>query len=226
MIGIIPAAGSASRIFGIPKMLLPTPSGVLIDTLADRMLMACDHLYTGANSRVYGMLAARLSSPSHSVFVANTTTMSQTVRLAERHVKPDDTVLFGMPDSTFEDDQAFVKLAAAIQGGADVAVGVFRVRNGQHQRGGMVDLDGDRVRAVIDKPEKSGLAWIWGVLAWRPEFWPLIDPETPHVGYALPRAIAAGMDVRRVILNGPYWDCGTPSEYFDCIAYQRQQQAA
>jgi dTDP-glucose pyrophosphorylase len=220
MIGIIPAAGSASRLFGVPKMLLPTPRGVLIDILAERMAASCDHLYTGTRSGLFGMLAGRLSTDAHTVYLANTATMSQTVKLAERHAA-DQPVAFGMPDTWFEDEAAFVKLAATLDAGADVAVGVFRVRHGQHRRGGMVDIDGDRVREVVDKPQDSSLAWIWGVLAWRPTFWPLIDPATPHVGYALPAAIRAGLDVRAVILNGPYWDCGTPDEYFDCIAAQR-----
>jgi dTDP-glucose pyrophosphorylase len=186
------------------------------------MNRACDHLYTGARSTVFGMLSGRLSSPTHTVYVANTATMSQTVRLAERYA-PDTPVVFGMPDTWFDDEQAFVKLAAALDAGADVAVGVFRARYGQHTRGGMVDFSGDQVRAVVDKPERSGLGWIWGVLAWKPKLWPLIDPASPHVGYALPVAIAKGFDVRPVILSGAYWDCGTPDDYFDCIAYQRDQ---
>lgn len=220
MIGIIPAAGQADRMFGIPKMLLPTPRGVLIDVLVERMQLACDHLYTGTRSGLYGMLAGRLATDAHTVYLANTATMSQTVAQAERYTTGAN-VAFGMPDTLFEDEDAFPRLAAALNAGADVAVGVFRVRAGQHRRGGMVDIHGDRVRAVIDKPETSGLAWIWGVLAWKPVFWPMIDPATPHVGYALPSAIRAGLDVRPVILNGPYWDCGTPDEYFDCIAHER-----
>lgn len=225
MIGIMPAAGSASRMFGLPKMLLPTPDGVLIDVLAGRMDVVCDQLHVGASSRIFGMLSHRLNSPRHNVYMANTATMSQTVLMAEKFAG-DAPVAFGMPDTWFEDDAVFEKLAAALDDGADVAVGVFRVRPGQHRRGGMVDCSGGVVRAVVDKPETSGLAWIWGALAWRPVFWPLIDPATPHVGYALPRAIAARMDVRAVMLRGPYWDCGTPDEYFDCIAYQRASIAA
>jgi dTDP-glucose pyrophosphorylase len=224
MIGIIPAAGQADRMFGLPKMLLPTPRGVLIDVLVERMQPVCSHLYTGTRSGIYGMLAGRLATDTHTVYLANTATMSQTVAQAERYAA-DQPVVFGMPDTLFEDEAAFSKLAATIEAGADVAIGVFRVRPGQHRRGGMVDVNGDRVRAVIDKPASSGLAWIWGVLAWSPVFWPLIDPRTPHVGYALPRAIELGLDVRPVMLNGPYWDCGTPDEYFDCIAHERARAA-
>jgi len=221
----MPAAGYATRMFGVPKPLLPSPHGVLIDIMTDRLLGSCVHLFTGTRSGLYGMLSGRLANDRHSVYLANTATMSQTVLMAEKFAG-DAPLAFGMPDTWFEDDALFEKLAAALDDGADVAVGVFRVRPGQHRRGGMVDCSGGVVRAVVDKPETSGLAWIWGALAWRPVFWPLIDPATPHVGYALPRAIAARMDVRAVMLRGPYWDCGTPDEYFDCIAYQRASIAA
>jgi UTP-glucose-1-phosphate uridylyltransferase len=220
MIGIIPAAGSASRMFGLPKMLLPTPDGVLIDILAERMGGVCDHLFTGTRSGLFGMLSHRLTSDRHTVYLANTATMSQTVLAAERFAG-DQPVAFGMPDTWFEDDQVFVKLAGALEAGADVAVGVFRARYRQHLYGGMVDIHEGRVRDVIDKPAESGLAWIWGALAWKPVLWPLIHPADPHVGYALPRAIAKHLDVRPVFCNGPYWDCGTPEAYFDCIAAQR-----
>jgi dTDP-glucose pyrophosphorylase len=223
MIGIIPAAGSASRMFGIPKMLLPTPGGVLLDVLAERMAGVTTHLFTGTRSGLFGMLAGRLSSAAHTVYLANTATMSQTVKLAE-HYAPDQPVVFGMPDTWIEDDQAFVKLAAAIDDGAEVAVGLFHVRPGQ-RNGGLCAVEADRVVDVVDKPEVCAYPYIWGALAWRASFWPLIHSADPHVGYALPRAIAKGLTVRAVLLDGAYWDCGTPDDYFDCIARQRAQEA-
>ena len=224
MFGIVPAAGHATRMFGIPKWMLPTPRGVLLDLAFERLQPVCPTIHAGTHFG-YFQLLKDVNQGRAFIYMANTQTMSETVLLA-RAAAQDQAVAFTMPDTYIEDDQAFVKLAAALDDGADVAVGVFRAQPGQHRRGGMVDCSGGVVRAVVDKPETSGLAWIWGALAWRPVFWPLIDPATPHVGYALPRAIAARMDVRAVMLRGPYWDCGTPDEYFDCIAYQRASIAA
>jgi dTDP-glucose pyrophosphorylase len=145
--------------------------------------------------------------------------MSQTVKLAE-HYALKQPVVFGMPDSWIEDDQVFVKLTAALEEGADVAVGVCRVRPGQ-RNGGLCAVEAGRVVDVVDKPEVCAYPYIWGALAWRPSFWPLLRSDDPHVGYALPRAIAKGMNVGAVVLDGAYWDCGTPDDYFDCIAAQR-----
>jgi hypothetical protein len=220
MIGLIPAAGDAARMFGVPKFLLPTPGGVLIDVMAARMSASCSRLFTGTQSRHYGMVNHRLGSATHTIYLADTSTMSETVLIGRRFTF-DQPVLFGMPDTWFEDSAAFAKLAAAVHDGADVAVGVFEAQPGQHRKGGMCRVEDGRVLAVIDKPDVCAWPHIWGALAWRPTFWPFIAPADPHVGYALPRAIADGLNVRAVRLGGVYWDCGTPDDYFDCIAAQR-----
>lgn len=216
----MPAAGYATRMFGVPKPLLPSPHGVLIDIMTDRLLGSCVHLFTGTRSGLYGMLSGRLANDRHSVYLANTATMAQTVLMAQKFTGDQDVAL-GMPDTWFNDDQAFIKLAAALDDGADVAVGVFRAQPGQHRKGGMCRTEGDQVVEVIDKPEVCAWPFIWGALAWKPIMWPLLDPADSHVGYALPRAIRRGLDVRAVLLDGVYWDCGTPDDYFDCIAAQR-----
>jgi len=70
--------------FGVPKPLLPSPHGVLIDIMTDRLLGSCVHLFTGTRSGLYGMLSGRLANDRHSVYLANTATMSQTVLMAEK----------------------------------------------------------------------------------------------------------------------------------------------
>lgn len=224
MIGIVPAAGHASRLYSIPKMLLPMPGGALVDKTVQRLQTVCNHVVIGTNFYLYRLLKER-DLPGSFVYMANTNTMSETVLLARQYALG-QTVAFAMPDTAFDDDEAFVKLAAALEDGADVAVGLFRAQPGQHRKGGMCALNGLQVVDVIDKPPVCAYPWIWGVLAWKPAFWPLLDVEDPHVGYALPRAIRAGLDVRGVVLNGTYWDCGTPDDYFDCIAAHRVAETA
>lgn len=81
----------------------------------------------------------------------------------------------------------------------------------------MCRVQNGRITEVVDKPECTNLHWAWGVLAWRPVFWDCLRPEMPHVGYGLPCAIESGLDVRAVEMDGQYFDCGTPEEYFQCI---------
>lgn len=221
MIGIIPAAGKAERFDGLPKALLPIPQGTLIETLYVRMMAVstCWHAAIGTNRTTYAFLRQR-EYISASVYKAETETMSETVLTARQYVNGDEPVIFGMADTYFDDAEAFVKLQTALLDGADVAVGVFQTRPEQRHKLGMVDFapDGEVLR-VVDKPAETKLTWAWGVLAWKPRFWNLLSAKDPHVGYALPRALAAEMDVRAVKMDGGYWDCGTPDEYFSLIRH-------
>lgn len=222
MIGIIPAGGKAERMGGIPKMLLPIPTAsggaALMDVLMDRMEAAGpSEIVIGANherSRLAGRYGKRARFP-----LWQTETMSEMVMRAPNPKKDKPSALFGMPDTFFEDEQAFPKLLRALDKGYDVAVGVFVARPGQHREGGMCKVRYSYITEVIDKPDTPVSRYIWGVLAWQPTFWEHMDAADPHVGYAIPRAIAAGLKVRAVLMQGGFWDCGTPERYFALIRH-------
>lgn len=227
MIGLLPAAGQATRMNGLPKYLLPIPGGLsnnLIEFHVYQMdLSGCKEVYIGASDSNFRSLSSVMGEVATIYNAAHHKTMSQTVmsaRLDFLYARDhyDESVLFGMPDTYFEDKLAYYKLMDTLTEGAQVAVGLFRARPGQHTKVGMVYMDGEQISDVIDKPVHLGrLEWFWGVLAWQPLFWDCIKPEDPHIGYAIPRAITAGLDVRAVKMDGRYWDCGTPEEYFECI---------
>lgn len=218
MISILPAAGHATRMFGLTKSLLPVPGGTLLGVMLERMTDVSGRALIGANGNSIGEIARLYGSCAH-VYRADTATMSETVIMAHPHIALSDHVLFAMPDSFIEDADCFRKLAWAIQSGADVAVALFRARPNQHREGGMVYTDGDRVTDVIDKPEATAAEWIWGALAWKPVFWMYLKSDDPHVGFALPRAIATGLNVRAVFCDGGYYDCGEPRRYFQLIRH-------
>lgn len=223
MIGIIPAGGESTRMGGIPKMLLPIPGGTLIDALIQKM----ERCSLRATTVLSQGIAAHLLN-DYNVTSRHTETMSEAVLFVHEATFHSsfagEDILFGMPDTYFDDDQAFVKLAAALDDGADVAVGLFHVRPSQRHKLGMCAFDPQtqQIIQVIDKSHTTTLAWAWGVLAWKPSFWQHLRAEEPHVGYALPRAIDAGLDVRAVRMEGEYFDCGTPDEYFECIEHLRK----
>lgn len=211
MIGIIPAAGRAERMGGIPKYLLPTPEGSLIDVLSFKIGSVIPKIVILTTQTGRDLLWNR-----QGVRVVNTQTMSETVLCVHDHSV---STFLGLPDTYFEEKYAFEQLKNALEKGADVAVGVFETRPEQRSKLGMCLIHEDRVSAVIDKPEETTLTYAWGVLAWKPEFWQFIKASDPHVGYALPRAIGVGMDVRAVPMRGQYFDCGDYREYFSMIRY-------
>jgi hypothetical protein len=220
MIGLLPAAGNATRINGLPKFLLPVPGGFLLDRhVASQYAAGATQVYVGANPQTAPLLCKY--APDASVYLArHYATMSETVLSAYDDINADGYpfVLFGMPDS-YVPDTTYTRLTRALHDGAQVAVAVFPARSGQHRRGGMCRLDGARITEVVDKPQETGLTWIWGALAWKRPFWACIAPEDPHVGYALPRAIADGLIVHAVTFDDPYFDCGTVDEYFNLVRH-------
>ncbi len=217
MIGIIPAGGHATRIFGIPKYLLPTPQGTLISILCQRMqlvkLRQTIIMAKGINTAVLRQTVL----PEVAIIDRDDHSMAHAVMLAQDYARDSEAAIFGMPDTYFDDEQAFIKLDVALRSGADVAVGIFRTQAEQRRKLGMCEFDGSHIVSVIDKPERSDLEYAWGVLAWAPAFRQFMHEDDPHVGYALPRAIRAGVNVCAVKMEGSYYDCGTPNEYFDCI---------
>lgn len=222
MIGLLPAAGSATRLYGLPKWALPIPNGFLLDKHVDEMLTAgCQPIQIGASESNYSLL--REYVPTEEVYIAERyETMTQTVMSA---VGYNDGVLFGMPDTYWTAYGVYSRLAAALET-ADVAVAVWSARPGQYKRGGMCWLDGDRVTHVNDKPLfEPDTEWIWGALAWKPAFWQYMQPTDPHVGYALPRAIAAGLDVRAVQCEGGFFDCGTIGGYYEALTAAMHKEA-
>jgi len=222
MISIIPAAGQATRLHGLPKFLLPTPNGsFLLETLHNRMRAAgSDRTLIGANPDNAELLR-QYKPDGATVYTVHSATMSETVLAARKYINDAD-VLFGMPDSFWTDDSVYQRLAADLAAGAMVSVALFWTWPNQHRSLGMCDVgfnDDDELAIiqVIDKPETTNLHYAWGAMAWRPDFWQFIDPADPHVGYALQRAIEARANVRGYLAIGLYWDCGTPEGYFACI---------
>lgn len=228
MIGILPAAGKAERMLGLPKMLLPIPGDTtLIRRMRDSMeALNPRKICVGANG-VNMALLEPLDRHTTKFYHAYTETMSETVLLAQRYVESDERVLFGMPDTYIDDADVWHKLNAVLDDGADVAVGVFMTRPAQRSKLGMCRIgDLHLVAEVVDKPVETDLVWAWGVLAWRPVFWGCINPIHKHVGFAVQRAIEERLDVRAVFMDGQYFDAGSPDEYFELIAHLRERTYA
>lgn len=217
MIGLLPAAGNATRINGLPKYLLPVPGGHLLARhISGMRAVGCTAILIGSNSENERLLK-RYAEDAQVYYAFEHRTMTATVLSSRIHYGRDENILFSMPDTYWEAPGVYLPLQMALWGGADVAVALFRPREGQHREGGICKVNGTHILQVIDKPEQFNGGYIWGALAWTPKFWAHLDADDPHVGYGLPRAIAAGLDVRAVVCGGQFWDCGTPERYFACI---------
>ena len=79
-------------------------------------------------------------------------------------------VALGFPDILFQPEDAYVKVLARLEASnADVVLGLFPTD--QPEKAGMVDFDdGGKVRSIIEKPRESNLRYMWGIAVWTPAF--------------------------------------------------------
>jgi len=229
MIGILPAAGEAKRMHGIPKYLLPVEGGYLIDIHIRNLTEAgfCNGIYVGARAEDLPVMKPFISSIATITPVKEHWNMSRTVlSLLDQNYDAlhNETIVFGMPDTYIEDEYAYHSLRCAVDDwNYDIAVGLFQHQPGQ-KYGGMCRVENETLVEVVDKPTTTDLTLIWGAIAWRPMFWKYIEWDDPHVGYALARALADGIHIHAEIFNGHYWDCGTPDEYFALIRHLTEER--
>lgn len=211
IIGILPAAGGATRLHGLPKFLLPTADSYLLDRHIRRLRDTGARVWIGASKATLPFV--KPYAEGCAIATVTSETMTETV-LAARKAAGDDVTLFSMPDTHWTDPNVFPGMLNRIEDmSADIAIAVWRIRPDQVGKLGMVDMQNNHAREIVDKNPQSGLEWAWGAMAWTPRFWDFIKPEQPHMGYALQAAIDVGVKVWCVPMEGFYWDMGTYSEY-------------
>ena len=133
-------------------------------------------------------------------------------------------VALGFPDILFQPDDTFKRLLARLTASnADVVLGV--VPFDRPQKGGMVDFDDQgRVRLLIEKPDQSDLRYSWCTAVWTPAFTEFMHQylaAIPHaeqqreipIGNVIQAAIDNGLGVEaEVFADGAYLDIGTPED--------------
>lgn len=229
MIGLLPAAGKAERIHGLPKYLLPVGESYLLKAHVDAMLKAgCMSVAIGANDDNYDLIQSYTGAYVYKA--AAYQTMTETLLSGWLTLPSDmrkESVLFGMPD-TYWTNFGYDALLRFINL-PDVVLFCHQVRWNQWRRGGMVTVEvGGRVSRIVDKPLlMPETPWIWSAMLWQPTLWPYIRPEDKHVGYSVQRAVEAGLHVHAVVAwEGDYYDCGTPEEYFEMIRALTKEKAS
>ncbi len=82
----------------------------------------------------------------------------------------DAIVALGFPDILFQPEDAFTKiLARQTATDADVVLGLFPTST--PEKAGMVDFDATgNVNFIIEKPQHSNLQYMWAIAVWKPTF--------------------------------------------------------
>lgn len=188
LVGLIPAAGSATRLGPLPmsKELYPLAIDLRGATPSPRIRVAAEYLIEamsrGGASKAFVILrpgkwdvpaffgdGSELGVPLAYLLVHVPFGVPFTLDQAFPFTK-DATVLVGFPDIVFRPRDAFVPLIEQLDArDADVALGLFRTD--EPHKVGLVECSADGwVKAIHEKSSITHLEYMWALAAWRPSF--------------------------------------------------------
>jgi glucose-1-phosphate thymidylyltransferase len=236
VIGLVPAAGQASRLGKLPCSKELYPVGFEKGVSGVRPKVACEYLleayrqagirrayivlregkwdipaYLGSGRQLDLQLGYLLMDRPHGVPY----TLDAATAFVEGHH-----VALGFPDILFEPKDAFVKLLARHAAtDAHVTLGLFPAA--EPHKCDMVALDEDGCVARIDiKPPVTELRYSWVIAVWSPAFTRFMHgrlsarPETErelYVGDVIREALEGGCKIESVLFPaGRFIDIGTP----------------
>jgi glucose-1-phosphate thymidylyltransferase len=183
LIGLMPAAGQASRLGPLPMSKELFPLGVQAGVGAK---VAC-HALLGAMQKAGITEALVILRPGKwdiPAYLGDGSPLGMRLGYLTVHVPfgvpfslnqaypfvREATVALGFPDILFQPQDAFAKLLARqAAGGADVVLGLFPTD--QPDKVGVVEFDqAGRVSAILEKSQRTDLKYMWAIAIWQPSF--------------------------------------------------------
>lgn len=221
IVGILPAAGYATRLqpLDCSKEVYPIGGRPVMDYVVERMrLGGCTRLRVVTRPEKEDVIlhAEQLGAD---VVLGHPDTVGASFAAALRGLPADDIVLIGWPDTLWEPEWGYRPLVAAVEGGHEAALGLFRIDPADLPRSDVVTFDGERGRVLkIDiKPAHPASPWVWGCAAARAgalselgrEAWP---------GAYFDRLCREGIAVVGVPLSDVWLDVGTKASLERAVA--------
>lgn len=218
--GIIPCAGSATRMNGIPKFLLPIDDEGfhLLGRWIRLMKESVDHLIVATSPLFYEIVSAQLEKD---VEIKSLTTATMCETLLKAIDDNSDDYVMCMPDTYVPDDSNCInQLVKSLDNTKFVgALRLYEIREDQKGKLGQCEIDSKGIiKDIIDKNPDCNYQFAWGLAAWKKEFNQYILEKDPHVGYSFRNAIKDNLEIGASFGTGSYFDCGTFLEYRKVIA--------
>lgn len=210
IVGVIPAAGHATRLQPLrcSKEVLEIGGRPLIDYVAERMRATpVDELRVVTRPDKEDV-ADHARSLGATVIVATPETLPESILHGARGLAGDTIVLVGFPDTIWEPPDGFRRLVAALTGGVEVSLGLFRFA--EPERCDAVSLTtGGVVKRIEVKARRPSSDLVWGAAAIRARALRDLDP-TAELGRSLGDLARTGRVVG-LELSQEYVDLGTKS---------------
>jgi hypothetical protein len=228
ILGLIACGGTASRIFNIPKFILPLKNKNLSLLSNWCMLMiekGCNKIIIGSsaanNSFIEHIINTQLNDHKNLIIIKiiqNTSTMNETIlKMVEN--EDYDLAIMGMPDTHV--DYISDNLINKVSNNNDIIIGsyLWNIRNTQKEKIGLCNIDDNYIIDIIDKNKDCDYNYGWGAIIFKKEFENYIKNDDLHLGYSMKLALNNSIKIPYEIINGQYWDCGTVSEYKEYLNF-------
>ena len=217
MISILPAAGYARRMKGIPKFLLPIDENYksLLEYHIENLLPFSQELIIPTRKDLLPIIKSLDYDFSNIIFMeVETNTMNETVSEVLKKFNYDQALII-MPDTYFSSGYPFLDKENLHDSLCTLAC--WKIRNEQRGKLGEVKIENGFIEKIIDKDINTGFDYSWGSILFNKEFEQYIIPNDLHIGYSAAMALENGEKVSAYLMDGRYYDCGTPSEYIELL---------
>ncbi len=219
LLHIIPAAGKASRIGGIPKFLLPIASDDFLIKFHLKLLQDSNLDITKVIvvSSEYFETINRLGLDAQ-IIQADTKTMNETIKVAIDSFPEHSNYLLTMPDTYYKDRKIIENLVDnSIQKKSQISLGLWKIQESQKGKLGQVLIENENITDVVDKDPNCQYLYAWGSIVWNKSVNHLINIKESHLGYILKPALNNGINIDYIVGKENYYDCGTFDEYSNLL---------
>ena len=212
-LAVIPAAGRAVRLNGLPKFLLPIESyGSL---LAYHLRMAseyADQIIVGTRPEFSSLILDLCKDFKAKVCVMETKTLTETVCEIARGLNP-QTLTVHLPDTYVGPENIYSKLEKISSSNEKSAMAIWRSLESQRGLLGQVETEDSenlsRVTRIVDKDPNFFTGYHWGSISFynpNVEQW---DRSEVTIGNVVSKLIADGEKFLSLKSDAEYFDLGT-----------------
>lgn len=219
---MLPVGGSASRMLGLPKFMLPVSEK---ETLIERHLAGAvsagyDEVHIITRAKYFGLikdyLVDRGIQVNLHVLPVETKTMSETLKLGSSFIPEIERTLvtIGLADTAFHGESYKNIYKKLIEDSSTHTLGLFMIREDQIGKLGQVHLDNHgRVLSMQDKTPDCPYPAIWGLAKVPGLMVTNLNILDAHIGIGIEKFVSEGKFVSGVMNDAKYYDCGTFFEY-------------
>lgn len=222
---IIPAAGSATRIGGLPKYLLPIGKHAQpLLFFHIKMAQNCNiPVLIGVHPSLFEFVSELCASWNISgieIIPIHSKTMTETCIRVAASLPESARVSISMPDTYFtemDNIDTFTPLVKLQETSPSLAL--WKIQASQIGKLGQVEIENltGKVAKIIDKDLNCLFEDSWGMISLPLSLMRAFPISDSHPGISLARRIPEGLDVNHLAISGRYFDCGTISEYREAL---------